>query len=305
LRAEHDTTFLVTAISDRVAGSLLDADGLDLEQALAGRAAGERWGGHDAAGVIGACAADVLCEATPTDVRTGEPAAGHCRAALHRGMHVVTTNKGPPALHHAELAALASEHGRSFLFEGAVMSGTPLLSTLRAGLSGTRLQSISGILNGTTNHLLTAQEAGRTFDDALGEAQRLGIAESDPSADVAGLDAAAKLTILANVVMGMNLTPADVERRPVSDVTTADIEAARAGGKRWRHLAELRDGRASVLPRLLDASHPLAGVHGAVKAVTVGTAHLGDVTIVGPGAGRVETAFAVLADLLEIHRAYG
>ena len=303
LRAEHDATFLVTAICDARFGSLLDANGLDLDQVLESAATGVARTEADALATISACEADVLCEATVTDVHTGEPAATHCHAALQRGMHVVTSNKGPPALHHAELAALARQQRLRFLFEGAVMSGTPLLSTLRNGLAGARIESIGGILNGTTNYLLSELERGHNFDDALSEAQSLGIAEADPSADVEGLDAAAKLTILANVVMGMDISPADVERRPVSDISPADIDSARAAGKRWRHLAELRESRASVLPTLLDANHPLAAVQGAVNAVTITTDLLGELTIVGPGAGRTETAFALLADLLEIRRA--
>ena len=307
IEADHAARFLLTAVSDLSAGTRVDADGIDPKELLeAAEAADDGHGGRigeraDSLTVIEAAEADILLEVTPT-AATGEPAASYCRAAMRRGMHVVTTNKGPPSLHHREMRELAKSHGVQFLFEGAVMSGSPLLSLFRGGLAGAQVRAVTGIVNGTTNYLITEMEAGISFDAALSRAQELGYAEANPRADVDGHDAAAKLAILANVAMGRALTPSDVAREPLTAIDAAQVAAAAAAGRPWRYVASLGNGAATVGPRQLDADHPLAGVRGATNAVTIETEMLGEVTVVGPGAGPRETAFALLADLLEIHR---
>ena len=303
LEGDHGARFVLTAVTDLTAGTILNSAGIDPARVLqSADAPGERIGEvGDSLDVIGAADADILLEVTPTVPGTGEPAASYCRAAMQRGMHVVTTNKGPPALHHHEMAALATAHQVRFLFEGAVMSGSPVLSLFRNGLAGARVRAVTGILNGTTNYLITEMEAGAAFDAALARAQELGYAEANPSADIDGHDSAAKLAILASVAFGQALSPADVERQPLSDIDAGQVSAAAAEGRPWRYVASLRDGTATVGPRQLDAGHPLVGVRGVTNAVTIETDALGEVTVVGPGAGPKETAFALLADLLEIH----
>jgi len=221
-------------------------------------------------------------------------------------MHVTTMNKGPIALHYHELAALARDRGVGLFFEGTVMSGTPLLNVIRETLGGSRISEMRGILNGTTNYILTQMEEGASYPDALAEAQRLGYAEADPTADVEGHDALGKLLILAAVVMDTPLGWDQVSCRGISHLTPDDVKRARAEGLRWKLIAQLKRAgegvEASVSPQAMPANAPLAGVSGAANAITYVTDPLGEVTLVGPGAGRRETGFALLADLLDIRR---
>jgi homoserine dehydrogenase len=221
---------------------------------------------------------------------------------------VVTTNKGPVALHYAELSRLAAERGLQLGVEGTVMSGTPALLTGLNFLRAAGVRKVQGILNGTCNFILTRMEAGAAYAEALAEAQEKGYAEADPTGDVEGFDAAGKVVILGNLLMGAPLTMADVDRTGISGLTPADIEAARSAGERWKLIGSLEGGgglTASVRPERLPLDHPLSSVSGAVNAITYTTEILGEVTLVGPGAGRMETGYAVLTDLLEIHRTGG
>jgi homoserine dehydrogenase len=216
----------------------------------------------------------------------------------------VTTNKGPIALHYRELAGLAAESGAQLRFEGTVMSGTPVLNLARETLLGSRITEVRGILNGTTNFILTRMEEGMDYPTALGQAQSLGYAEAVPDADVLGHDALAKVTILANVLFGASLTPSDSPCSGITEINRELIARAKVDGKRYKLIGRVwRSGdevKASVGPQLVPMTHPLAGVTGATNALTFTTDTLGDVTIVGPGAGRRETGFSVLADLLSI-----
>ncbi len=313
LRKAYGFDWTVVGIADMLKGSAYDADGLDLAEALARVNRGEslsNWPGvgrnWDALTMIAEADADVMLEATYTDIETGQPATGHVRAALERGMHVATTNKGPVALNSTELDKLASDRGVQFLYEGTVMAGTPLLNLIRETLAGSEITEMKGILNGTTNYILTEMEGGLDYAAALAQAQELGYAEAVPDADVLGWDALAKVTILANTVFGGKLTPADSPCTGITQISPDDIAAAKADGKRYKLIGRVwRDGeeiRGSVSPQLMDLSHPLAGVGGATNAMTITTDTLGDVTIVGPGAGRVETGFSLLNDLLAIWR---
>jgi homoserine dehydrogenase len=260
--------------------------------------------GWDSLRTIRESNADTVVEISWTDVQTGQPAIDHVKAAFESGKNAVLTNKGPVALAYRELAELATTHNVRFRFEGTVMSGTPTIRLAQRALAGCEIVEIKGILNGTTNYILTQMEGGQSYADALLEAQRLGYAEADPTADVEGWDAAGKTVILANVLMGGDLRVADVDRTGISSLTLADVEAAKAAGERWKLIARVWQEdyitKASVRPTRLPLSHPLAGVSGAVNACTYTTDLLGDVTLVGPGAGRKETGYAVLGDLLEI-----
>jgi len=314
LANEYGFEWTVVGIADTLKGSCYDPAGLDLAGVLEAATRGEPLStagggasGWDALTMIANAEADAMLEATYTDITTAEPATTHVRSALERGMHVVTTNKGPLALHYRELAALAMERNRKFLFEGTVMAGTPLLNLRRECLAGSGIRSMQGILNGTTNYILTRMEEGLAYTDALAKAQELGYAEAVPDADVLGWDALAKVTILANVVFGANLKPADSPCEGITGITPADIAAAAAEGKRYKLIGKVwRDGsvvRAQVGPQLVPVAHPLAGVSGATNAMTIDTAALGEVTVVGPGAGRTATGYALLNDLLHIQRA--
>ena len=314
LKQTYGFEWQVVAISDMLKGSLYHPDGLDtakvMELVKAGKSIEEydrpAEKGMDALRTIRESNADIVCEMTYTDIKTGQPATDHCRAAFETGKHVVTSNKGPAALFYRELSELAKKNDRFFMIEGTVMSGTPVINLARNELAGNKITAVKGILNGTTNFILTNMEAGRSYEDVLKEAQELGYAEADPTADVEGFDALAKVTILANVLMGANLRPDDIPCKGITAITLDDIERAKKEGKRWKLIGEVRaEGdkvTASVAPMMVELSHPLAGVMGAVNAVTFSTDLMGDVTVTGPGAGRIETGYSILTDLLEIHQ---
>ncbi len=319
LADRYGVRFQVVAVSDLLKGSLYDPAGLDLAALLDAarrtgklhdyadpRPAREPQSGWDSLRTIRESNADTVVEISWTDVQTGQPAIDHVKAAFGSGKHAVLTNKGPVALAYRELDELAAAQGVLFRFEGTVMSGTPTIRLARSALAGCQISQMQGILNGTTNYILTQMEGGQSYADSLAEAQRLGYAEADPTADVEGWDAAGKAVILANVLMGGDLRVADVDRTGISGLSLADVEAARAAGERWKLIARVWQednvARASVRPTRLPLSHPLAGVSGAVNACTYTTDLLGDVTLIGPGAGRTETGYAVLGDLLEIVR---
>jgi homoserine dehydrogenase len=315
LNEKYGFQWKVVAISDTLKGALYHPDGLDMikimEMAKAGTAL-ETYNqsgvqkGWDAITTIEKSNADMVCEMSYTDIKTGQPATDHCRAALGSGKHVITSNKGPAALFYRELIELAKANNAQFLIEGTVMSGTPVLNLAKNTLAGNAITAIKGILNGTTNFILSKMEEGNGYAEALKQAQELGYAEADPTADVEGFDALAKITILANVIMEENLTPDQIPVKGISQLTLNDIEAAKKAGKRWKLIAEItkENGKAtaSVAPVMIDLKHPLAGVMGAANAVTFTTDLLGDVTINGAGAGKIETGFSILVDILEIHR---
>jgi len=245
---------------------------------------------------------DVLVEVTPTNLQDAEPGLSHMLSALRMGTHVVTANKGPGALAGLDLLAQASLHGVQVRMEASVMAGTPVISTLREGMAGASIQSIRAILNGTTNFILSAMAGGRTYAAALAEAQALGYAEADPSADVAGYDALAKTLILAALVFHQPLRPEHVALEGITALTFAEVQQAVAAGRRIKLLASLsREGstlQASISPQALPLDDPLARVEGVTNALTARADTLREVTIIGPGAGALPTAQGLLADLL-------
>jgi homoserine dehydrogenase len=305
----------IVAITDLRAGSLIAAEGIDLSAVLSTapdqlQFAGMPGGSAEPRNeyVIAHGPGDVVVEATFTNPDDGEPAASHVRWALQAGKHVCTTNKGPVALHARELAELADQHGVSFEFEGSVMSGTPVLRTARQLLAGAGLRGFEGILNGTSNYILSQLESGAELEATIRQAQQLGYAEANPSADLEGYDVQLKVVILANQLLGANLTRDDVPCSGITALTPADIRAAASKGQRWKLIGQATltpagEVRASVLPVAVAASHPLSGVSGPMNAIALHTELLGTVTISGPGAGRVETAYALLSDIIALHRA--
>lgn len=310
---EHGLKILVTAITDSIKGSAFDPDGLSPNdlldsvqktnslQTLPGRH--PEW---DAMEMIQNSPADVVVEMSYTNLQTGEPAKTYIAEALRRKRHVITTNKGPIALHWDELSGIAHQHGVEIGVEGTVMSGTPVLRVGRELLNAAGICRIQGILNGTTNFILTRMESGCSYAAALAEAQSLGYAEADPTGDVEGYDTAAKIAILSRLVLHQDVLFAEIERRGISGLTQEDISQAKHDGSCWKLVGTLEriDGqiRASVRPECLPGNHPLARVSGAVNAIVYTTDLLGEVTLQGPGAGRLETGFAIIQDLFCIYR---
>ena len=303
----------IVAVSDFVKGSVYDPGGLDPEALLEAGLVADGLAavdaphhGWDVLTTIRDAEADTVVELTYTDLETGEPAITHVRAALEAGRNVVTSNKGPVALAYPELAAIAAANGVEIGCEGTVMSGTPTVRLATEYIAAAGVTRIEGILNGTTNYILTLMESGSTYLDALASAQEQGYAEADPGGDVEGYDAAGKVVILANLVMGASLTLSDVDRTGITDVTADDVAAASEAGERWKLIGSVSraDGDivASVQPVRVGSDHPLYGIGGATNAVTFTTDVLGQVTLVGPGAGRLETGYALLVDLIAMHR---
>jgi len=309
LREKFDIDVRIVAICDLYKGSIADPDGFD-PQALLDHV-NEKGdlkefpapdSGWDARETIKNSNANVLVELAFTDLKTGEPALSHMIQALESGMHVSTANKGPAALHFPKLLELSRAHGGEIGVEGTVMSGTPALAMGNNMLAAAGITRIQGILNGTTNYILGEMENGADYADALKDAQAKGYAEADPAGDVDGHDAAAKVVILANLMMDQKMSMADVSCVGISGVTRSEIESAQTKNQRWKLIGTIENVNGqiegSVKPVKLDSTHPLYGVGGATNAITYSTDLLGDVTLIGPGAGRIETGYAIIGDIL-------
>jgi homoserine dehydrogenase len=249
----------------------------------------------------------VVVETTTLDIARGEPATSHIRAALAGGAHVVTVNKGPVAFAYRALARAAARADRRFLFEGAVMDGVPIFNLVRDTLPAVTVNGFRGVVNSTTNFILTAMEQGQPFDDALKEMQARGIAEADASLDVDGWDAAAKTAALANVLLGAAITPHDVDRRGITPGDRGTATAARAAGRRLKLVVRARRERSRVIarvaPEALPADDLLAQLEGQQNALILETDLLEEIAIVQRGGSLTQTAYALLSDLVTIARA--
>ncbi|NLK18572.1 MAG: homoserine dehydrogenase, partial [Synergistaceae bacterium] len=268
------------AVVTRTRGAAVSRDGLSLAELLARAARGEQLGSDRITPVEAALLpqTDLVLDVTPTNLKTGEPGLSVTRAALRSGRSVVTSNKGPVSLALEELRGLAREGGAAFRFEGSVMSGTPSLNLAMESLAGCNISQVQGIVNGTTNYILTRMEEGCEYEEALAEAQEKGYAEADPSGDVDGWDAAVKAQILASVVLGSPMPLNAVDCTGISSITRSDVEAAAGRGSRIKLIARAArtaDGvSASVSPAEIPLAHPLAGVGGATNALTFTTDNL-------------------------------
>ncbi len=297
LARRYGLSFEVTLLASARRGAWVEPRGVDLEGALrSGWSSASRL-----AEVLGAAPIDLLFEATPLEPRTGEPALSHVRAALARGVSVVSANKGPIALAARELFGIARKAGAGFRFESAVADCLPVFNLAEAALPVGRLLRFRGVLNSTSNHVLQAIARGRSGEEAIGEMQRLGIAEADPSHDLDGWDQAVKVVILANVLMGRDLTPADVERTPVAAVDPGWLRAEEVAGRAVYLVAEVGpDGPARVHPVALPPGDFLASLRGFSLGLTIETelAATINVSIVEPHVE--QTAYGMLADLVAI-----
>jgi len=296
----------VVAICE-ASGCVVDEKGVDLGQALRLKAAGKleshpSYREERSLSVIKQEPADVVIEMTPTNIKTGEPGLGHIQAAFSTGKSVITSNKGPLALHYWELVEAARKAGRHFLFEATVCGGMPTMNMVRHCLQLNRITSIKGILNGTTNYILTKMhENNMGFSAALQEAKELGYAEADPTYDIDGIDAAAKLVILANSVLGQKRRYADVKRVGIDKVTMEAVALAKANNFVIKLIGEVDSESLTVAPRLLHKLHPL-NVGGTLNALLFEADLAKEVIVIGRGAGQIETASAILNDLIELSR---
>ncbi|HZQ22873.1 MAG TPA: homoserine dehydrogenase [Terriglobales bacterium] len=304
LRQKFGIDYRITGIASRKLGWVADLNGMHPSTLL----------GNDGAGFatslacqtvrdwLQACQADVLFEGTSLNVHDGQPAIDHIRAALEHGAHAVTANKGPVVFAYDELRMLAARQGRRFLFESAVMDGVPVFSLFRENLPVIHLRGFHGILNSTTNVILSGMEEGLSFDASLAAAQQLGVAETDPSFDIDGWDAAVKVAALAIVLMGAHLKPAEIRRHGIREITAAEMKKARESGKCYKLVCRARRTadavEASVGPELLPIDSPMAQVSGTSSIIHFQTDIFPGLTITEHDPGLFATAYGMLADFV-------
>lgn len=299
----------VLAIATRSRGSLISKRALDLERVLRHLADRNTLAdfGPEATKlspieILDSTDADLMIELTPLNIESGQPAIDHIKAAFDMSMDVVTANKGPIAHAYKQLRSSARSRGVHFRFEGTVMDGTPVFNLVEKTLPGCEVLGLEGILNSTSNFVLTEMAKGRSMEDAVKEAQSRGFAEADPSLDIDGWDAAAKITALANVLMDADTNPRTVDRKGIREVTRQQMEEAGRSGGRIRLIASARrdEGivKLSVAPVTVGPESPYWSVSGTSSAITIKTDLMGDLTIVEHEPAVTQTAYAILSDLL-------
>ncbi len=309
LKTRYNLSFTITGIATGRHGMAIDPRGIDLQRALGILPPGGSIGDLSAQpGVstqgdfIASCGADLLFESTPVNYSTGQPAVDFLRAALEHGMHAVSANKGPVVHAYRELTSLARAKGVKYYFESAVMDGAPIFSLFRETLPGAILRGFRGILNSTTNMILSHMEAGESFDQAVAYAQSIGIAETDPSGDVDGWDAAVKVAALATVLMDVPLKPQEVDRAGIRGITPAEIARAQQAGMRWKLVcAARREGHrvtGRVAPEMVGTDSPLYGVSGTSSIIQFDMDVLPGLSVVETDPGPETTAYGMLADFL-------
>ena len=298
---------IITAISDS-SGAAINNDGLDAQKALdvkdeTGKISEyPEYGikGIDGIEVLQKADYDCLVEVTPTNIEDGEPTQSNILKAMNDKKDVVTSNKGPLALNFKELIQTAQKNGVKFRFEASVGGTMPVINLGCEALAGNKIHSVQGILNGTTNYILSRMaNEGTEYEPTLKEAQELGIAETNPYQDVEGLDAACKIVIIANSLMGWDVTLDDVSLHGISDISSNAIKLAQEDGYLIKLVAEAKDGKLTVAPMLVKEGSPFA-VNGTLNVITLKTDLSEDVTVVGVGAGSIETASAILSDIISI-----
>jgi len=299
---ERGIEWRITGVATRRIGWAADANGFDVAEILAGKAALAGARPQDVRQWLEASGADVLFEASPLNPKDGQPAIEYLRAALESGVHAITANKGPIVHAYEELRSLAARHHCRFLFESTVMDGMPIFSLFEQDLPLVHVKGFRGILNSTTNLILSGMESGLSYEESLARAQQLGIAEADPSHDVDGWDAAVKTTVLIRVLMGQPIQLAEVEREGIRRLTAAEVRAARGQGKPYKLLCQAgrEDGRviARVSPQQIPLSDPLAGVDGTSSMVEFETDLLPGFAIRETNPGLEATAYGMLADFV-------
>ncbi len=262
--------------------------------------------GLDSIKMIKESGADVVVEVTGTTLETGEPGLSHIREALGLGKHVITCNKGPPALAYNELKELANAQGVKFRIESTVMAGIPAVNLGKETLASNKILGFKGIINGTTNYILVKMEQGGDYDTTLREAQELGYAEADLAGDGEGRDMVGKVVILANTLMGADLKPSEVKREGITGIIPDFIEEAKRENMRIKLIAQafIEEGTVKVkmAPERVHMTDPLTIVNGKMNALTFTTDGLQDITVIVRGAGGVEISHYIISDLIAIYR---
>jgi homoserine dehydrogenase len=301
---ERGIGWRVTGVASRRMGWVADAGGLEVGALLEGSWEDQkrRTGVSAPHEWLRAARADVLFEATSLRVADGQPAIDHIRAALESGAHAITANKGPVVHAYRELSALAAARGKKFFFESAVMDGVPIFSLFRDSLPAVELRGFHGILNSTTNVILGGMEEGLSFAESLKKAQQMGVAETDPSHDIEGWDAAVKVAALVTVLMGVPIRLMEIEREGIGKLSGEVVRAARAGGKPYKLVCRAqREGtrvRATVRPEQVPLSDPMAWVAGTSSIIYFETDIFPGLAITENHPGLEATAYGMLADFV-------
>ena len=318
LESQYEITCSFTGISTGRHGFAVDPNGLDMEEALGVVESGKSisplstFQVDDSLSVIRHSNAQVMFENSPVNTKTGQPALDHIRTALELGMHAITANKGPVVHGYRELTALAKSSGKTFGFESTVLGGSPVFSVFRETFPLAELSSFKGILNATTNIILSRMENGESYEDAVKYCQSVGVAETDPTNDVDGWDAAIKVAALITVLMDRPFTPQQVNPIGIRGITPDMISKASREGKRYKLVCSVeKDGdqiHARVAPELVDTSSPLYGMMNSSTGISFRTDVLPDYSITvserqGMAGGPIETAYGLFADFVNIARA--
>ena len=313
LKSKYDITFSFTGIATGRHGFAVDPNGIDIENIFALVESGwdisslSSTSVQDSLAVIQHSQAGVMFENSPVNTQTGQPALDHIRTALELGMHAVTANKGPVVHGYRELTALAKSKGKTFGFESTVLGGAPVFSVFRETFPLAELSSFKGILNATTNIILSRMENGESYEDAVKYCQSIGVAETDPTNDVDGWDAAIKVAALVTVLMDSPFTPQQVNPTGIRGITPEMITKAREEGKRYKLVCSVEKVgdqiKARVAPELVDASSPLYGMMNSSTGTTFRTDVLPDYSITisereGMAGGPIETAYGLFADFV-------
>ncbi len=289
--------YRVVAVTDS-RGGVFDEKGLNLREVLEVKRRGSLPREITSIEVVKDLEFDVCIEVTPTNIENGEPGLTHIKECLRRGINVVTSNKGPLVVAFKELMDLARKNQAKLMFEATVGGAMPVIKLAKVDLVGNEIVSVKGILNGTCNYILSRMEKELLpYEIILEEAKELGIVEKDPTYDVQGIDACAKLVIIANALMGMNAKFDDVERFGITEITPEAFKVALENGYTIRLIAEATRDHLRVSPRLIPMNHPLA-IHGTLNALQIETDLAGEVFLIGKGAGSKETASAIISDLI-------
>ncbi|HLE91591.1 MAG TPA: homoserine dehydrogenase [Anaerolineales bacterium] len=313
LKSKYDVTFSLTGIGTGRHGFAVNPNGLDIKQALGLVESGKSitplstFQVNNSLEVIQHSSAHVMFENSPVNTQTGQPALDHIRIALELGMHAITANKGPVVYGYRELTALAKSKGKIFGFESTVLGGAPVFSVFRETFPLAELSSFKGILNATTNIILSRMENGESYEDAVKFCQSIGVAETDPTNDVDGWDAAIKVAALITVLMDTPFTPQQVNPTGIRGITPETVAKAKAEGKRYKLVCSAQKVggqiKARVAPELLDSSSPLYGVMNSSTGVSFRTDVLPDYSITisereGMAGGPIETAYGLFADFV-------
>ncbi len=307
---EKSGVFLDIVAAVDSGGAVIDEDGISVKDLLEASEKGGSISEHLESGEKGTSAheviknvdSDMMVELTPTSIEDGEPGLTHIKEAMDEGKHVVTANKGPLVVAFEELENLVENSGLEFKYSATVGGAMPILGLAKGQMSGDSISEIRGVLNGTTNYILTRMsEEGAPFDVVLNEAQELGIAEEDPTLDIEGVDTAAKITILANALLDRSVKLEDVEIEGISRLGTEVAKLARETGNEVRLVGIANSDRLEVAPKLVPSGNPLV-VEGSLNSVTLKTDLAKEITITGFGAGPRETSSALLGDIVNIYK---